>query len=180
MGRTIGRVIAALLVAGALLGATIAESQAYVGIKGGIFDPNDDNKGLKNWDNGYGAELFFGGDVEPVSIELGLGGYTTKPDKDANDSLNTGYAAGTAKGYLPLGPVSLYAGGGAGYYFSKLGDEDVDGSGLGVHLVGGAEFSLGVISLLGEVRWSQVKIEFNDASDKTNVGGLMFNVGVIF
>ena len=180
MKRTIGKVLGVFLAAGALLAVAAAPGEAYMGIKGGLFMPNGDSDGLKDWENGYGGEIFFGGDVGPVSIELGIGGYTTKPDSDADDSLNTAYGAGTAKLYLPLGPVSLYGGGGAGWYFSKFGDEDFDGNGLGIHAVGGAEFSLGVASLLAEIRWSQVKIEFNDASEKTNVGGLMANIGIIF
>jgi hypothetical protein len=179
MGRTFGRFLTALLAAGVLLGATAGQSQAYLGVKGGLFMPNDDDKGLKSFDNGYGGELFFGSDVGPISLELG--GYTTKPESGGDDSLNTVYGSGTAKAYLPIGPLSIYGGGGAGYYYSKFGDSDSDsdGNGVGFHAVGGAEFSAGVISILAEVRWNQAKLDFGGPED-VNVGGLMLNVGLIF
>jgi len=179
MGRAVGRVLAVVLAVAVILVATGGQSQAYIGVKGGLFMPNDDDNGLKNFDNGYGGELFFGSDVGPLSLELGLGGYTAKPEGGGDDSLNTVYGSGTAKAYLPLGPLSIYGGGGAGYYYSKFSDSDSDGNGLGFHVVGGAEVSAGVISILAELKWNQAKLDFG-GSEKANVGGLMLNVGLIF
>jgi hypothetical protein len=182
MGRRIVTVFAALVTAGALLGATAAESQAYVGLKGGVFMPNDDEEGLKGLDDGFGGEFFFGGDVGPVSLEFGAG-YARAKNGDADEAFHVASGLGTAKLYLPLGPIALYGGGGLGVYYARFGDDSdaPDGTGVGVHAVGGAEFSLGVVSLLAELKWNQAKVKVKDFGDtKMNVGGLMLNFGVIF
>lgn len=186
MKKTAVRILAVCCAAVALVAVSVTDTQAYVGIKAGLFMPNSDSKGLDGFDNGFGGELFGGMAAGPIDIEFGLGGYSAKPEGgDSDDALNVARVNATAKVHLPLGPVSLFGGAGAGYYYAMIGSDsdNPDGNGVGFHVVGGAEFSLGVAALLAEVQWNQAKIKFEQdgfESDKINIGGLMLNVGVLF
>lgn len=177
MGRIVLRTVTAALALGTVLAATAGEARAYLGAKAGVFVPNGKERGLDGFDTGYGGELFFGGDLGPVAVELGLGGYRAEPEASAGDALEAAYVGVTGKLSLPLGPLSFYGGAGGASYFARFGD-DVDATGTGVHLVGGAEFSVGLVGVLAELRWNRAELDFGGGD--ADVGGLLFSLGIVF
>lgn len=172
----LGALVAAL-VAG---GAPCEASAVTGGAKFGLFLPNGKADGLKGWDNGWGAEVDIGGRLfGPFSLEGGIAVNTAKPSSDSTLSLANFGATLTGKCTLPLGPLSFYAGAGAGYYYLVLedsrSDENRTDSGPGVHAVAGVL----VGSVLVEVKWFEEKLDLG-APRKVDFGGVMLNVGAGF
>jgi opacity protein-like surface antigen len=180
--------VAASVAVGLLFGAS-APGWSYMAVKGGLFMPNGDEQGLKDWDNGFGGEVAVGGDFGAFAID-GSVGYFRIEHPDADDlNLAVVPLTLTAKAQLHPAPgMAIYAGGGLGYYVGMLGGDDVSGvdtddktgTGVGFHLVGGIELPLGPIGFLAEVKWSQADVEFGDSDDKTNIGGIAVLAGIKF
>lgn len=180
--------LAAAVAVGLVLGAS-APGWSYMAVKGGLFMPNSDEKGLKDWDNGFGGELAVGGDFGAFAVD-GSVGYFRVEQPDAEDlNLAVVPLTITAKAQLkPSAALTIYAGGGLGYYVGFLDGDDVNdlstddktGTGVGFHLVGGIELPLGPLGFLAEVKWSQAKVEFGDSSEKSNIGGIAVLAGLKF
>ena len=188
MRSTFGRHLAEILMIGAFLLAMVGNSQADsqddydrggLGVKGIFFMPDLKSDGLN------GAELFICGYRRPWSLELALGGYSSKTDNDLYNSFDVGYVSLTARLYAPLGPVRFYAGCGEGLYYANFrsdieGVKSVSGVDTGFSLVGGAEVLIGKVSLRGEVRWVWADFNLSDDAGKLHAGGIMANVGIGF
>lgn len=175
-----------------------AEGSGYVALKGGIFDPNDEDDGLKDFETGYNAEIAFGYRMNPnVAFEFGIGKYSSDFEESGFiiDVFGNVYPAqisftasaipvtATVKGIAPTGGgvVDLYIGGGLGYYMAKI-EADLEISGLGsasdsfdeeevgFHVVGGAEFNVSENIALGlEAKWFTVEPEFDFDGEKEKV-----------
>lgn len=189
MKRIVAKYAAVAAVAVAFVLGASAPGWSYVAVKGGMFMPNSDDKGLKDWDNGFGGELAIGGDFGAFAVDGGIG-YFRLSHPDADD-LNLSIVPLTITGKFLLKPspkLTVYLGGGVGYYVGMLGGDDVEdmdtddktGKGVGFHAVGGLEIPLGAVGLLAEVKWSQAKVEFGESSEKSNIGGITALVGVKF
>lgn len=188
--------------------STAAADSAYFSVKGGAFMPSGKEHGtansLKSFDTGYAAELAFGYRPESyAALELGTGVYSasgTVTDAVAR-SEKTLYGVPvtlTAKAILELEKLELFAGAGAGYYFTfidqKLSftnggiapvDESSHGSALGYHLVAGGDLKLSENFRLGaDFKWFSVKpdLELTDAqnvkkSSNWDLGGTTVSLG---
>lgn len=183
--------VVAVVAAGLVLGAS-APGWSYVGLKGGMYMPNSDDKGLDGWDTGFGGELAVGGEFGqgPVGfgLEGGLGGFIVKPE---HGDVNLTIVPITLTGKLLVRPaeiLTLFVGGGFGYYVGMLGGDDVSemsssdktGQGLGFQAVGGVEVLLGAVGLIAELKWSMAEVKFGDSDDKINIGGTAILVGLTF
>jgi outer membrane protein W len=186
-----------------------AQESSYFALKGGIFSPNSEEKGLKDFDTGYNIEVAYGYKVNPnFAIEAGIGKYSSEYSESGYVEVDGWLYPGsitltasaipitlTLKGIAPLsyGKVELYGGGGIGYYLSTMEakvtiggyseSESWDASALGFHLVGGGDFYVSEKVALGlEVKWFQVKPEFDydGYKEKTNLGGTIFNAFLKF
>jgi len=189
MTRNLGRMLAGALVFGALL-ATATASHAYVTVKGGYFMPNSDAKGLKDWKEGFGGELTFGGELNPsFALEGGVGYWTTKPDQGSG--LNLGIVPVTLNAKLLLTPspnIGFYVGGGAGLYVGMLSgsatdgmeSDDKTGTGFGVQAFAGIELPMQGLALIGEFRWSKADVKFGESDEATNLGGMTGLIGLKF
>jgi len=140
-----------------------AQGSSYFALKGGIFSPNSEEEGLKDFDRGYNVEAAFGYKANPnLAIEAGIGYYSSEYSESGYvctwygcylaDFTITASAIPitlTLKGIAPLayGKVELYGGGGLGYYLATAeaevaitgvgsASDSWDASALGFHLVG--------------------------------------------
>lgn len=165
---------------------------SYLAVKGGLFMPNGDDRGLKHFDNGFGGELAIGGQFSqgPVgfAVDGGIGYFTTETEGGDYDLQVVPL---TLTGKLLLKPVSaltLYAGGGLGYYIALLGGDGVEGwdsddktgKGLGFHAVGGVKLPFGPLAILAEVRWSKAEVQYGGHGNDVNIGGITVIAGIKF
>jgi opacity protein-like surface antigen len=186
--------------------ASAADPAGYASVKLGYFMPNSDDDGLKDFDNEFSLGLAVGTKLSPnFAIELGWDYYSTK----GNDTVSSGgvsYAIDaevttwsiplTAKFILPVSKeIEVFMGAGVGYYDSQI---DADGtlsggglsadlwsesdsaSGIGYHLVAGADYKINRnVALGGEIKWCKAELDFEDISDdEINVGGTTLNLVV--
>lgn len=183
--------VVAVVATGLVLGASVP-GWSYVALKAGMYMPNTDDHGLDGWKNGFGGEFAVGGQFGqgPVAfgVEGGLGGFMLKHDEG---DVNLTIVPITINGKLLVRPaeiVTLFIGGGLGYYVGMLSGDDVSemsssdktGKGLGFQAVGGVEVLLGAVGLIAEVKWSKADVEFGDSDDKANIGGTAILVGLTF
>lgn len=182
------RCLSVLFLAGAIVLALSTPGWSYVEAKAGLFMPNGDNKGLKDYKNGFGGEIAIGGEVGPIAIDGGVGYYTTK-FKEGDLSLWIVPITLTAKYFITPSPaLSIYIGGGLGYDFGALRGSLVDDwevkdkvcQGFEFHAVAGLEVPVGPISLIGEIRWSKADVKFGESDEKVNIGGITALAGLAF
>ena len=132
------------------------------------FNFNDDESDGSNMDNTFGGGASFVFSLSP-NIKLDLGADYYKPeDKDSSDAkvqIIPICAALRIGGNL--GPVFLYAGGGAGYSFNSadikgVSSSDADFENSMIYFAcGGAEFELSdSVYIRGEFRYNWLKPEF--------------------
>lgn len=193
--------------------STSFADDSYVSVKGGLFLPNSDMPGLKNFKKGYNFELAVGAKIHPnIAIEAAAGYYQTEIKDNFVDTYydyyNDAYYTTTPtvsaipvtltiKGIIPLGKVDLFAGAGAGYYYTMLENKvkDLDGavlgnldetynaSAFGYHFVGGVDFNItDSVAIGAEIKQVYVKPEsdISGYKQKVNMGGTIANAGVKF
>lgn len=186
--------------------ATYAQGNNYVDIKLGLFQPNDETSGLKDFDTGGNFEVVFGHKFNPnLAIEWGIGYYSSEYSEEGYVCYGYYCYPGkleltasaipitvTLKGVAPLSPqVELYGGAGLGLYLATLeADLTVYGIGsvasasendspLGFHIVGGGTFYLSDTMGLGmEIKWFTVEPDFGLGG--VEYGGRVFNAGLRF
>jgi hypothetical protein len=171
---------------------------AYAGGGGvGVFGTFMDTKDM---DSGYGTGLKFKFDVaQYLAAEL-RASYVTKfmEDSDTYDNLYMIPVEADLLFNLPLGdsPVTIYAGGGGGYYILPeyetdvgFGDTDIDlDDTFGFYGIGGVEFALAEnVILFAEAKYlflevdtatiDDMKVEGDDAIEFTGITG---NAGILF
>jgi outer membrane protein W len=166
-----------------------ASAQFYFGGKGTAFLPNSSEDGLKDFDTGFGGEVFAGYRFIPYfGLEAGAGYYQSEWSESGNiagieldlkETISAIPLTLTAKGFLPLGDrARMYAGAGFGVYFAKDKGEAsagiLDSGGVtvnasfngddvafGYHAVLGGEFMVSqAIGLQLEAKWLKVEPEF--------------------
>jgi opacity protein-like surface antigen len=159
----------------------------YLAIKGGVFLPNSETSGLKNYDNGYNGDAALGIRFNNFfGIELGAGYIEAKMKKPFDDNkVKIIPITGNAILTIPLGSVvNLFAGGGAGYYMAKFaggGGSDESKNVLGYQALGGIDFNLGEsFSIGGEIKrfWAKPEFEGNNTKVKVDVGGTVVDAGI--
>ncbi|HEU0264509.1 MAG TPA: outer membrane beta-barrel protein [Geobacterales bacterium] len=170
----------------------MAEGESsYLSLKGGAFLPNGTgaspdgrDNGLANLNTGYNGELAIGFLPAPyAAIEFATGFFHCEADLAeplANRSVNV-TAEGipmtvTAKAIAHFDHLQLFAGAGAGYYFTilrakttnlnppqqVLADEEFHASAPGYHLVAGGDIMLGkAVSIGAEYKWFNTRPEYN-------------------
>lgn len=116
------------------------------------------------YDTGVASHATYGRYLSPyLAVEASLGFFTAQRDFSGStgaagsytreDTLVVSSLLATLKGEIPVGPVSLYAGAGAGVYHASLnaeidtanlGDFDVDDDDtvFGTHVVAGARYDI--------------------------------------
>jgi opacity protein-like surface antigen len=127
-----------------------------------------------------GALDLFGNDAKQRDYSDTVGNYTRE------DSLAVLSLLATIKGAWPVGPVTLFAGGGAGFYLVAVNseispdqyrtrDEDDTDSVLGLHVVAGANYSITprfFVGVQGLYRWTgDIEIDEIVASVPVRVEG---------
>lgn len=185
-----------LLVMLIAMGIGVAAAYAEGGALG-VFGTYMDTEDL---DAGFGAGLKFKFDVaEYFAIEL-RASYVTKFD-DGSDELDNLYmipAEADLLFNLPLGdsPLTVYAGGGGGYYVLPefetdvgFGDTDIDlDDTFGFYGIGGVELALSEsVSLFAEAKYlflevdtvtvDDIEVHGDDAIDFSGISG---NAGIMF
>lgn len=184
-----------------------AFAELYGGVKGGAFIPNDKYEGLEDFDTGFGIEAFVGYRPNPnFGLEAGVGYYQsewseTGPGFDGSATASAVPLTLTAKAFVPVSPTArLFVGAGVGAYFSevemelsapdfgmRLSDSPTD-TAFGYHAVAGAEYLFSPRwGLMAEAKWFRAEPEFTFdfageqlATDKIDVGGWLFSVGLLF
>lgn len=141
-------------------------------VRRGIFKPNSDENGLKDFESGDNIELAYGYRMSPnFALEGSIGKYkseyggsylfriTFSNEGSVKATTSAMPITFTAKGILPLGDgkVEIYGGGGVGYYQTKVEWEDKgiwcttvpysfsdskEENVSGFHIVGGIEFNV--------------------------------------
>jgi len=169
-------------------GMPVFLENSYVVFRAGIFSPNGDDKGLKDFDTGYNVELAYGYEIMPnLVVEGGIGRYSTKREESGVTLTASAIPiTATAKGILPLvdGKFELSGGAGIGLYMATMEAEaggtkvSNDANAFGFHLVGGADYNLSEhIAIGGEVKWISVTPDFNTFGSG-KMGGLVVNAGL--
>lgn len=181
------------------------DSTGYGALKLGYFMPNDDDDGLKDFDDVFSIGLAGGVKLTPnIAIEIGGDFYSTEVGDATVSFLNASYTVDvkvttwsmplTGKLILPVSEeLDFFLGLGVGWFSSKI---DMDGTGsiggvsadiwhgsdsadgIGYHGVVGADYNIDPNIALGvEIKWCKAMLEFEDISDdETNVGGTTFNL----
>lgn len=158
-------------------------SSWYGQAKLGVFVPNDESDGLKEFDNGPSLEVSFGRRINPnLALELGIGWYKTEwDDSDIDAEVSVVPVTATVKGILPLmnDRLDLFAGAGVGYYFAEAEVEGSDdsGSAFGYHLLVGADYKLtNAVAIGAEARWFWTEPEFD--GEDIQVGGATYSLAL--
>jgi opacity protein-like surface antigen len=161
--------------------------KGYLALKGGLFQPNSKDDGLKGFDDGYNAEVALGVRfAKMIGMELGVGYMEAKGDgkaisKDAKVK-TIPYTANLIL-TIPLGSaLNLFAGGGIGYYTTKFSPgSSAEFKGIGYQGLGGIDFNLGQgFSIGAEYKYIEAKPEYKNSgiTSKVKVGGSALDAGI--
>ena len=186
--------IALLMQAG--VGLAAETDATYLGVKAGIFLPNGkgpsggNSNGLADFDTGYSFDLALGFKPAPyAAVELGTGFFTASADVGTTNWAQqmTGYGIPvtlTVKGLLTLDRLDMFAGAGAGYYFSFINnkidflgarsnvDESAHGGAVGYHVTAGADYRINDEWSAGiDFRWFSTKPELQLTNPELTLGG---------
>lgn len=150
----------------------------------GLFDPNDDEDGLRGYDSGGAFDLGIGSRVSPfLAVEGGLGAY--RAETGSNEVTVAPLTVG-ARIVIPHPFIEPYFGGGVGLYFANLNEPSsgIDDS----DATFGGYFQLGVDAWLnprmalnfeGKYHWADPS--FTDAAGRSwdvSVSGWQVGLGV--
>ena len=181
-----------VILAGVMAVAVTAFAGGGIGVFGSYMNGKD-------VDSGFGGGIKFKGDIaDYIAVEARASCLTKFSDYLEDDDLYVIPIEGDVLLNFPLGdsPVTIYGGGGAGYYIIPeyedsvvLGDVDVDlQDTFGFFGVGGVEFALSEgVSLYAEGKYllltvDEAKIEDvdTDLPDEVDFSGLSLNAGLLF
>lgn len=149
----------------------------YGALKLGYFIPNNDENGLKDFNQTWDVELAYGRMLtKNIAAEIGGTYYSTKNDDDDVDAKVTTWSIPVTVKYIypATKDIDIFAGAGFGYYSSKIeaNDESDTGDGWGYHAVVGADYKITPDIALGmELKWNRVTAKNSDWDDNPNVGG---------
>jgi hypothetical protein len=136
----------------------------YLYAQMGIYEPNDENDGLRGYDSGFSTAVAFGARLNPVfAVEGTLGGYYSEDDWGNEASVVPMTIGGRL--IIPNSFVEPYLGGGFGVYFSSLDEPlsgiDDDSTDFGGYLSLGMDFWLNLrVALNFEGRYHWVDAAF--------------------
>ena len=171
----------------------------YTDLKMGVFMPNDDEDGLKDFDNGLSIGASFGHRInQNFALEAGIEFNACKLSESEQginiDIKTTTFSIPlTAKAIAPLSETAnLYAGLGIGIYSTKIdldvssggrsASDSAEGNCIGFHGVLGGEFKLQpTMALFGELKFTKVEQDMDEPiDDNVEVGGTTANFGLKF
>lgn len=163
--------------------------EPYLLLRGGVFEPNDSDDGLKGYDSGWSVAAGIGSRLSPVfATEFLVGGYGAS--NGPNDVQVIPVTVGGR--FIVPGPfLEPYLGGGFGVYFARLKEEAVwpDFSGiddssttLGGYLSMGLDLWLSprtALNLEGAYQFANASFDSNAGTTfDVDLGGWTLNVGV--
>jgi len=169
----------------------------YINLKAGWFWPNQSSNGLKDFKQTLAYEFNYGRMFgRNFAAELGGIYYNTKYDGTISPESITGNSStdittsfygpmATIKGIIhPIKKMDIYAGAGAGYYFSETvmkltGESDykAKGKGVGWHVMAGTSYDVIDKLAIGiDGKYFQAKLNSDDFSEKTDFGGITASI----
>lgn len=179
------------------------EDATYLDVKGGIFMPNGNSKGLKDFDTGYNVDVAVGVRPAPyAAVELATGVYSAsaKISETVGTRDMTAYGVPitlTAKAIANFKRLDIFAGAGAGYYFCFIDnkvnntssppaiEESVHGGAVGYQVLAGGDYRIDDQWSVGvQFKWFSTRPELEvtnidkvKTKDKWEFGGTNLNVG---
>lgn len=166
------------------------QHEKYLSFKGGIFFPNSDTDGMKDFDNGFNLE-FAGGMavIDNVLLQLGIGRYSagfSTMHLDYDIAVIPVTLSGIYS-FPAMDKLTVFGGAGIGYYFAKaeakvnyegqsFTDSDSDST-FGFNLLLGTDYYF-ADNISAGAEWKYIFAKISEDGHKFNIGGMTLGLSV--